>query len=228
MNPVWIAVALTGCAVEAAFIALEYQKKMLSAVILKTIASLCFLLLAVLCLPAAADKTYAGVILAGLAFGAVGDVCLNLRHLVGSRGKAVFMAGIAAFLIGHLFYLFALIRRAPRMLLWAVPAAVVLAALLLWWILKRIEAQGALRAFGILYLSVVFFMACCAAGLLPLEAASPGAWLFAAGAALFAASDVLLVLNQFGKKRYPAFRAMNLSLYYLGQIAIALTIALMR
>ena len=228
MNPIWIAVALTGCAVEAAFITLEYHKKLLAAVILKTIASLFFLLLAVLCLPVSTDKTYAAVILAGLAFGAAGDVCLNLRHLIGSRGKAVFMAGIAAFLIGHLFYLFALIRRSPRMLLWAVPAAAVLAALLLWWILKRIEAQGALRAFGILYLAVVFFMACCAAGLLPLEAANPGAWLFAAGAVLFAASDVLLVLNQFGKRRYPAFRAMNLSLYYLGQIAIALTIALMR
>ena len=114
------------------------------------------------------------------------------------------------------------------MLLWAVPAAAALSALLLWWILRRIEAQGALRAFGVVYLTVVFFMACCAAGLLPLEPTNPGVLLFAAGAALFAASDVLLVLNQFGKKRYPAFRAMNLSLYYLGQIAIALTIAWMR
>ena len=51
---------------------------------------------------------------------------------------------------------------------------------------------------------------------------------FALGALLFALSDVLLVLNQFGKRPYPAFRAMNLSLYYLGQVLICLTIALMR
>ncbi len=68
-------------------------------------------------------------------------------------------------------------------------------------------------------------MMCCALGLLPLQPSNLGYLLFAAGAVLFAASDVLLVLNQFGKRQYPAFRPMNLSLYYLGQICIALTIA---
>jgi len=228
MNVLWFAVAAAGCAVEAVFIVEEHRKKMLAALILKAVASLLFILLGFLCASRAADGAYAGVILAGLVFGAIGDVCLNLRHLVGERGKAVFMAGIAAFLIGHLFYLFALIRRAPGMLLWAVPACAVISALLLWFILKRIEVQGALKSFGILYLVVVFFMASCALGLLPVDPGNPGYRLFAAGAVLFAASDVLLVLNQFGRKQYPAFRAMNLSLYYLGQICIAFTIALMR
>lgn len=227
MNPVWIAVILVGCAVEAVFIILEQKRKMTVAVAAKALASLLFVLLGVLCLCAAKDTAYAAIIIIGLAFGAVGDICLNLRHLVGSRGKAVFMAGIAAFLIGHLFYLFALISRAPKMLLWAVPACAVVSALMLWFILKKIEVQGAIRAFGIVYLVVVFQMMCCAIGLLPLEPANPAYLLFAAGAVLFAASDVLLVLNQFGKRQYPAFRPMNLSLYYLGQICIALTIAFM-
>lgn len=225
MNPVWIAVLVVGCAVEAVFIILEQKKKMTAAVALKALASLLFVLLGVLCAISTNDRAYAAVILIGLAFGAVGDVCLNLRHLVGSRGKAVFMAGIAAFLIGHLFYLFALISRAPKMLLWAVPACAVVSVLMLRFILKRIEAQGAIRIFGIVYLVVVFQMMCCALGLLPLQPSNPGYLLFAAGAVLFAASDVLLVLNQFGKRQYPAFRPMNLSLYYLGQICIALTIA---
>jgi len=228
MNLLWLAVAAVGCIVEAVFIIEEHRGKMLTAVIVKTVASLLFVLLGVLCAAGAADGAYAGVILAGLVFGAIGDVCLNLRHLAGERGKGVFMAGIAAFLIGHLFYLFALIRRAPQMLLWAAPACAVISALLLWFILKRIEVQGALKSFGILYLVVVFFMASCALGLLVVDAGDPGHWIFALGAVLFAASDVLLVLNQFGRKRYPAFRAMNLSLYYAGQICIALTIALMR
>lgn len=228
MHLFWLAAALTGCAVEAVFIVLEYRKKMLAAVVFKTIASLLFVLLGVLCSNAAADGAYAGVVVAGLAFGAAGDVCLNLRHLAGERGKSIFMAGIAAFMIGHLFYLFALIRLAPRMLLWAVPACAAISALLLRFVLKRIEVRGALKTFGILYLVVVFFMASCALGLLPLGPRNAGYRLFALGAVLFAASDVLLVLNQFGKKRYPAFRALNLSLYYIGQICIAFTIALMR
>ena len=225
MNPVWIAVILVGCAVEAVFIILEQKKKMKAAVATKALASLLFVSLGILCACSARDRAYATVILIGLAFGAVGDICLNLRHLVGSKGKAVFMAGIAAFLIGHLFYLFALISRAPKMLLWAVPACAIISVLMLRFILKRIEAQGAIRIFGILYLVVVFQMMCCALGLLPLGSSNVGTLLFAAGAVLFAASDVLLVLNQFGKRQYPAFRPMNLSLYYLGQICIALTIA---
>ena len=227
MNPVWIVVILVGCAVEAVFIILEQKKKMAAAVATKALASLLFILLGVLCARSASDRAYATVILIGLAFGAVGDVCLNLCHLVGSRGKAVFMAGIAAFLIGHLFYLFALISRAPKMLLWAIPACAVVSALMLGFILKKIEVQGAIRAFGIVYLVVVFQMMCCALGLLPLNPNNLAYILFAAGAVLFAASDVLLVLNQFGKRQYPAFRPMNLSLYYLGQLCIALTIAFM-
>lgn len=227
MNPVWIAVILIGCAVEAVFIILEQKKKMTAAVATKALASLLFVLLGVLCLRSGKDAAYAVLILIGLAFGAAGDICLNLRHLVGSKGKAVFMAGIAAFLIGHLFYLFALISRAPNMLLWAVPACAIVSALMLWFILKKIEVQGAIRVFGIVYLVVVFQMMCCALGLLPLDPANPAYLLFAAGALLFAASDVLLVLNQFGKRQYPAFRPMNLSLYYLGQLCIALTIAFM-
>jgi len=227
MVPFWPVVAFAGCAVEAVFIVFEYQKKPLAALILKTLASLMFILLGVLCTLRAANGSYAAVILAGLVFGAIGDVCLNLRHLVGERGKQVFMAGIAAFLIGHLFYLFALIRRAPQMLLWSVPLCAVLSFFLLRFILKRIEVQGALKTFGIVYLVVVFFMMCCAVGLLPVDPSNPAYRLFTLGAVLFAASDVLLVFNQFGKKAYPAFRAMNLSLYYLGQICIALTIALM-
>lgn len=228
MNPVWIAVILFGCAVEAVFIVLEQKKKMTAAVALKALASLSFVFLGVLCAVITQDRLYATVILIGLLFGAIGDICLNLRHLVGSRGKAVFMAGIAAFLIGHLFYLAALIGRAPNMLFWAVPACAVVSALMLRFILKRIEVQGAIRIFGIVYLVVVFLMMCCAAGLLPLSPADPAYLLFALGAVLFAASDVLLVLNQFGKRQYPAFRPMNLSLYYLGQLCIALTIAFMR
>jgi len=209
------------------FIAFEYRRKMLTALILKTVASLMFVLLAVLLFANAANRRYAAVIIAGLAFGAVGDICLNLRFLVGERGKQVFMVGIAAFLVGHLFYLFALIRHAPQMLLWSVPLCAALSFFLLRFILSRIEVQGAIRSFGIVYLVVVFLMMCCALGLLPIDPASPAYLLFTLGAILFAGSDVLLVLGQFGIKKHPSFRAMNLSLYYLGQICIALTIALM-
>ena len=61
-----------------------------------------------------------------------------------------------------------------------------------------------------------------------LEPQNTGRAIFALGGILFAASDVLLVLGQFGRRTYRGFRALNLSLYYIGQVCICLTIALMR
>ena len=113
-------------------------------------------------------------------------------------------------------------------LLYALPVAAVLSFVLIRFVLSRVEVSGAIKVFGIVYLCVVFLMACVCIALFALDTHSLGRAVFAAGALLFAASDVFLVFNQFGKKAYPAFRALNLSLYYLGQVCICLTIALMR
>lgn len=223
-----IASLLFGVTAEAVFIVLEYRKKFSGALLFKSLASLMFVLTGILCLSRAADMHYAQFVLAGLVLGALGDVCLNLRFIWTARSKPVFMAGIAAFLLGHLAYLAALGVRAPLALLYALPVAAIASVLLIRFVLARVEVQGAIRIFGIVYLAIVIFMAAAAIVLFAMDPQNPGAALFAAGGLLFAASDILLVLNQFGKRPYPAFRALNLSLYYLSQICIVLTIWLMR
>lgn len=228
MLPLIVAIALFGCAVEVVFILLESRKRMLAALLTKGAASLLFVFAAVLAQGLAKDGAYAQLILAGLMLGAIGDVCLNLRFVLTDRARPIFMAGIAAFLLGHVAYLIALIVRAPQALLYALPAAAIASFFLIRFVLSRVNVQGAIKIFGIVYLCVVFLMAACAVALLCMEPQNPGYVLFAAGGLLFAASDVLLVLNQFGKRAYPAFRALNLSLYYAGQILIALTIVWMR
>jgi uncharacterized membrane protein YhhN len=159
--------------------------------------------------------------------GAIGDVCLNLRFLLTDGAKRVFLFGIAAFLLGHLAYLVALITREPVALLFALPAAAVVSVFLIRFVLSRIEVDGVIKTFGIVYLCVVFLMACVALALFLLEPQNAGRALFAVGGLLFAASDVLLVLGQFGRRTYRGFRALNLSLYYVGQVCICLTIALL-
>ena len=140
----------------------------------------------------------------------------------------VFMLGIGAFLAGHVAYLWALIQLSPLALWYALPVAAIVSFFLLRFVLSRVEVGGAIKMVGIVYLCVVLLMACVALALFALECTNPGRAVFAAGALLFAASDVLLVLNQFGKRAYPSFRALNLSLYYVGQVCICLSIALLR
>ena len=228
MLPLIIAAILTGCAAEAVFIVFEYKKNWLPALLLKSAASIFFLLVGLLALRSAQNVSYARWILAGLVFGAVGDVCLNLRNLCKKRARLVFMLGIAAFLIGHVCYVWALAAQAPEALLYAALICAILSFLVIRFVLRKVNVDGALKIFGVLYLCIVLFMACLAATLFVLEPANDAYRLFAIGGALFAASDVLLVLTQFGKRAYPSFRAWNLSLYYLGQMCIALTILLMR
>lgn len=228
MQPLIIAAIIAGCIAEAIFIIFEYRKNWLPALLLKSAASVLFLLVGLLALKMAENAFYARWILAGLAFGAAGDVCLNLRNLCKNRARLVFLLGIAAFLLGHVCYVAALAAHAPGALLYAALACALVAFAVIRFVLRRVNVDGALKIFGVIYLCIVLFMACLACTLFLTEPANGAYRLFAAGGLLFAASDVLLVLNQFGKRAYPSFRALNLSLYYLGQLCIALTILLMR
>ena len=213
---------------EVIFILFEHKKRMLGALLLKACASMLFVLAGFVAFSLSPTPSFGRLIVLGLMLGALGDVCLNLRFLLSDRSKPIFLLGIGAFLLGHVAYLLALISLAPRALYFALPAAAVLSFFLIRFVLSRVEVKGAIKIFGILYLCVVFLMASVAVTLFAFAPQSIGRAVFALGALLFAASDVLLVLNQFGKRAYPAFRAMNLSLYYLGQVLICLTISLMR
>ena len=228
MTTTILVLLLSGCIAEAVFIVFEHRKNMLAALLLKALASLLFVLGGIVAFSLATLFPYAKLILLGLMLGAIGDVCLNLRFLLTDEAKRVFMLGIAAFLLGHVAYLVALVTRAPVALLYALPAAAILSFFLIRFVLSRIEVEGRIKTFGIVYLCVVFLMASVALTLFLLQPQSTGSALFALGGLLFAASDVLLVLGQFGRRTYRGFRALNLSLYYIGQVCICLTIALMR
>ena len=51
-----------------------------------------------------------------------------------------------------------------------------------------------------------------------------GALLFFIGAILFLLSDVILIFNTFGKEQKLSMRAANLTLYYLGQLLLAISL----
>ena len=223
----WYLFVFCGCMIEAAFISCEYAKKPVAAVVLKGLASAVFVLLGFALLPVCEDPYFGSLVTAGLIFGAIGDVLLNLRTLAGKAAQKVFMAGIAAFLVGHVIYIAALITQDTGALWVGVPACAVLSvALLPFFILRRIEVEGKLKNFGIVYVVLVLLMAGTAAGLLVIRPFNPGYLLFAIGAALFALSDIVLIFHLLGKKKRRSFRAINLSAYYTGQILIALSLML--
>lgn len=207
----------------AVFLWQESKKNYVPAVILKGLASFCFVLLGFLLKN---GSRTANLIAAGLLLGCVADMLLNLRYVFEKKGQLVFLVGILVFLSGHVLYLAAILSGAQHWLP-CVLVGVALTALLMWWIFRRITAKKAFKIFGVVYLGAIMLLNCVAVGNL-IAAPSPFTALFAAGSALFLVSDIVLILNTFGKETRQSLRVTNISLYYLGQLLIALSLLFLK
>ena len=201
------------------FLRQERDKKYVPAVVLKGLASCCFVLLGTLVSP---GTPLARLIVAGLVLGCIADVLLNLRWVFEKKGKLIFLVGILVFLAGHILYLAAVLPLCEKKLLIFLAGAA-LTALLMSWIFRRITAEKAFKIFGVVYIGAIVLLNCVAVSNL---IAAPGAFtaLFAAGAVFFLVSDVVLILNTFGSETKQSLRVTNVMLYYVGQILIALSL----
>jgi uncharacterized membrane protein YhhN len=188
-------------------------------VILKGLASLCFVITGILC---SNGSQLAKMIILGLAIGCVADVLLNLRFVFKEKGQAVFLVGILVFLTGHIIYLAAVLPLSANWLL-CVVIGIVLTAALMVWIFKQITAKKAFKIFGVVYIGAIMLLNVVAIGNL-ITAPSVFTRLFAGGAVLFLISDVVLILNTFGEKTRQSLRNTNIALYYAGQLLIALSL----
>lgn len=207
----------------AVFLWQESKKSYVAAVILKGAASVCFVILGFLLSP---GTGMAKPITTGLLLGCIADVLLNLRYVFEKKGQLIFLVGILVFLAGHVFYLVAILRMARHALVYILVGAV-LTALLMVWIFKRITAKMAFKVFGVFYLGAIMVLNAVAVGNLVTDPSAITA-LFAAGALLFLVSDIVLILNTFGKETKQSLRVTNISLYYVGQLLIALSLAFLK
>jgi len=201
------------------FLKVEKQGNYVAAVVLKGLASLCFVILGLIASP---GTHTANLIVTGLVLGCIADVMLNLRWVFKEKGQLIFLIGILVFLSGHIFYLAAVLPICTSKLV-CVLIGIVLTALLMIWIFKRITAKMAFKVFGVFYIGAIMILNCVAIGNL---IASPSAFtgIFAAGAVLFLVSDIVLILNTFGSETKMSLRITNIGLYYIGQLLIALSL----
>lgn len=220
----YLYLCVIGIILQALFIYAEKKKKFVAAVCLKGLASCCFIALGVLSRTLSENDSFAKLIVTGLILGGVGDVFLNLRFVFEKIGQKIFLLGIAAFLAGHIVYLVALIPLSDRLVSCLIIGAV-LATLILIYIFSHIDkVKNAFKIFGIFYIGAVVIMTIVALGNLAAEPRSIQALLYAVGAVFFTTSDIILIFNTFTTKTKFSMRVANLSLYYLGQLLIALSL----
>jgi len=156
------------------------------------------------------SPVYRATVAAGLACSLAGDVFLMLP-------ADRFLQGVASFMLAHLAYLLAFTSdvpfgAAPLLLLPCLLAGAVMLALL--W-----RGLGRMRVPVVGYLVVILAMLW-QAWTRGLVLGTRGAWLAAAGAALFVVSDSALALDRF-RARYRAAQAVILPTYYAAQLLIA-------
>ena len=216
-------VLLIACAVLARiFLRAESSEEYVKAVVLKGLASLCFVAIGLVCSP---GTHVAAMIIAGLIIGSIADVLLNLRMVFEEKGQLIFLVGIVVFLTGHIMYLAAVLPLCPYKLA-CIIIGIVLTALLMVRIFSRVTAKPAFKIFGVVYIGAIMLLNCVAVGNVIAEQSAFNT-VFAIGAVLFLVSDIVLILNTFGSEFKQSLRNTNISLYYAGQLLIAFSLSLL-
>lgn len=149
---------------------------------------------------------------AALVFSLAGDVFLMLD-------EKLFVAGLASFLVGHLFYVVGLVQfdlTVSLLVVGAVVVAIAAAAVGTRIVGGAGRTDARLRLPVTAYIAVISLMVICA-----IATTVPAA---IAGALLFYASDAVLGWNRFVRP-IPHGRLVVMTTYHLGQIGLVLALA---
>lgn len=200
-NPMIVAsaVSLVACGV---LVWAEKAKASRVRIVSKTIASLAFIVVGII---ATSGSSFGNFVVAGLVLGAIGDVAL-----LGKSDKA-FLAGLGAFLLGHIAYVVAIAQVLPPSE-WLRPLAIVptiIGAIVLRWLWPRL---GDMKIPVIVYVLTIVTMV----------AGALAVWhlILTTGAVLFFFSDLAVARDKFVRAGF-VNRAWGLPCYYLGQLFIA-------
>jgi uncharacterized membrane protein YhhN len=212
MTPMTIVLCVCGLAVAVLLIA-EYKAIRLGIVVGKLAAATCFI--AVALLSGALESTYGQILLGGLVLCWIGDACL----LSSGRSKG-FLAGIGAFLLGHVAYAVAFFELGVDLTGLGAAGLVVagLLAIVLIWLRPHVPLDFRIAVQA--YVGVIGMMLASAFG--ALLAGAPVA-LFA-GALAFTVSDLFVARERFVSEGF-ANSALGLPLYFGAQLLLASTAA---
>jgi alkenylglycerophosphocholine hydrolase len=203
------------------------RKGSVKALLLKTVTSYLFILLAFVSFminPRPGITVFFGLIALGLICGLIGDIVLDLKTLYPESASPYQHLGMVAFLIGHLFYLSALLvyfgfNWIPLIAAVVTGLAIILVSIYILKVdFKEHTIDSYLYAF---FLSYMMAQACYAAVIQSFTAAT---LLLSIGSVSFLLSDVLLIGIYYRNKDSKAYIVLNHVLYYGAQYSIALSI----
>ena len=190
----------------------------------KGTAGLCFVALGFLFFSRCENSDFAGKVFLGLCCGLIGDQFLALRFIYDRQYTLMFAIGTAAFAVGHILYISALLGLAEGSVLKAcIIAAVYFAAAAILLVRHKFRPGGALNVLGYVYIAIVTFMGACALAALA-HTGSFSLVFFALAGILFIVSDVILCIQNFGDRQRESDDLIVHTTYYAAQCLIAWTL----
>ena len=163
---------------------------------------------------------YYHYLLVGLIFCLIGDVCLALPQ------EKAFTVGLAAFLVGHIFYIFSFssLIQIDQWISGLFFYLFGISALIFLWLRPHLKSM----LIPVLLYIVVITVMLSGAWAVFLKSSFPisGRALILAGSLCFYFSDLFVARNKFIKEEYQN-RLLGLPLYYAGQFMLAFSIGLL-
>lgn len=209
------------------FIIVRVQKGGMTALYLKALASVGFVGLGLVMFFGYAPADWKSIfVILGLVMGLAGDVLLDFKVVQKEKSDTYLNWGMLAFGVGHIFYFVYLVLQLPEFNVWGLIIAIGVAALITFAIIKfiaplmkldfgKFKWQSAAYSFVLSF--VMLYAITCAV-------LTPSFWLIALGLSLIFVSDLILSTMYFGGKENDKLLCiLNHAVYYLGQIAIALS-----
>jgi len=200
---------------------LYYEKKKVRRLLLITKSSLSLLFVLTALLQPHPVPAFFYTLFVGLIFCFIGDVCLALPQ------EKAFKTGLAAFLVGHIFYIFSF-SSLIQVNLWISAGFFVLvgiSALIFLWLRPYLKSM---LIPVLLYILVITVMASGAwAVFLKSSFSISGRALLLAGSLFFYVSDIFVARDKFIKEEYRN-RLLGLPLYYAGQFFLAFSIGFLK
>lgn len=206
------------------------HKATVYSLMLKSVASFCFLMCALFAIRQAEAPTSIGLlIVGGLVLGLVGDIVLDLKVMYPQQSNQYFIAGTSAFSLGHCFYFLAAVLYnstiSPETLPWNILAsfgvALLLSAIIMLSSKKMNMHFGKMLYIVIIYSVILTFMMSYS---IAVAIFSPIFWIFAGGMIAFLLSDLVLSMQYFGGRHEKVWIYVNHILYYLAQCALAFSV----
>ena len=191
-------------------------------ILYKTLASLSFVALALYLVLNVKNTIGSRLILYALIADTLGDVILILRNVTNKK-DLVFILGTLCFFVGHIFLMIMLYLNNPKVLGISFVVSLVLFIGVWIMVLKMTTFKKSFMFIGVLYMFFIIYILIYAFfTYLDVNNAFNAAFMF--GYFLFAVSDIVLIIQKFGKTKINALQPIYRLSYFISQVLIAMSI----